>query len=235
MLALTAECGALRVAGKSRPAGRPHDRAVRRARAGHQPQQEARSAVPDRGRPRHFGRGSVHLVGRARSIACAAIATSSSWTSAARAARIGSTATTATTTSSSASTKSKSGAANIKCRDELSKNSDLRMYTTSIAVRDLEQVRQALGYERINLYGNSYGTRVAQHYARRFPKSTRTVILDGVVNPEVVLGPGDRHRRGTRAGAHPQALRGRRRLRQGLHGSGRRLSRAARAAHGQAR
>jgi pimeloyl-ACP methyl ester carboxylesterase len=63
------------------------------------------------------------------------------------------------------------------------------MYTTSIAVRDLEDVRAQLGYERINLYGNSYGTRVAQHYARRYPKSTRTVILDGVVNPEMVLGP----------------------------------------------
>jgi pimeloyl-ACP methyl ester carboxylesterase len=81
------------------------------------------------------------------------------------------------------------GAANIKCRDELSKKSDLRMYTTSIAVRDLEAVRALLGYQRINLYGNSYGTRVAQHYARRYPKSTRTVILDGVVNPEIVLGP----------------------------------------------
>jgi pimeloyl-ACP methyl ester carboxylesterase len=80
-------------------------------------------------------------------------------------------------------------AANRKCRDELSKKADLRMYTTSIAVRDLDTVRRVLGYERINLFGNSYGTRVAQHYARRFPKSTRTLILDGVVNPEVVLGP----------------------------------------------
>jgi pimeloyl-ACP methyl ester carboxylesterase len=80
-------------------------------------------------------------------------------------------------------------AANIKCRDTLSKTSDLRMYTTSVAVRDLDTVRRALGYERINLFGNSYGTRVAQHYARRYPSSTRTVILDGVVNPEVVLGP----------------------------------------------
>ena len=43
--------------------------------------------------------------------------------------------------------------------------------------------------ERINLYGNSYGTRVAQHYARRYPQATRTLILDGVVNPETVLGP----------------------------------------------
>ena len=81
------------------------------------------------------------------------------------------------------------GPANRKCRDELSKTSDLRQYTTSIAVRDLDAVRQALGYERINLYGGSYGTRVAQHYARRFPKSTRTLILDGVINPEQVLGP----------------------------------------------
>jgi pimeloyl-ACP methyl ester carboxylesterase len=79
--------------------------------------------------------------------------------------------------------------ANNKCRDDLSKTSDLRMYTTSIAVQDLDVVRRALGYQRINLFGNSYGTRVAQHYARRFPAATRTLILDGVVNPEVVLGP----------------------------------------------
>jgi pimeloyl-ACP methyl ester carboxylesterase len=78
---------------------------------------------------------------------------------------------------------------NLKCRDELSKKADLRFYTTSIAVRDLDDVRRALGYERINLFGNSYGTRVAQHYARRYPESTRSLILDGVVNPEVVLGP----------------------------------------------
>jgi pimeloyl-ACP methyl ester carboxylesterase len=81
------------------------------------------------------------------------------------------------------------GPANIQCRDELSRKSDLRMYTTSVAVRDLDAVRVLLGYQRINLYGNSYGTRMAQHYARRYPAATRTVILDGVVNPEVVLGP----------------------------------------------
>jgi pimeloyl-ACP methyl ester carboxylesterase len=78
---------------------------------------------------------------------------------------------------------------NRRCRDQLAKKADLRYYTTSIAVRDLDAVRAALGYQRINLFGNSYGTRVAQHYARRFPDSTRALILDGVVNPEVVLGP----------------------------------------------
>jgi pimeloyl-ACP methyl ester carboxylesterase len=81
------------------------------------------------------------------------------------------------------------GPENRKCRDELAKNSDLTQYTTSVAVKDLETARQALGYERINLYGGSYGTRVAQHYARRYPQATRTVILDGVIYPELVLGP----------------------------------------------
>jgi pimeloyl-ACP methyl ester carboxylesterase len=81
------------------------------------------------------------------------------------------------------------GPANVKCRDELAKTSDLRQYTTSIAVRDLDHVRQLLGYSRINIYGQSYGTRVAQHYARRYPKATRTLILDGVIDPATVLGP----------------------------------------------
>jgi pimeloyl-ACP methyl ester carboxylesterase len=66
---------------------------------------------------------------------------------------------------------------------------DPRFFTTSIAVRDLEAVRAALGYSALNLYGSSYGTRVAQHYARRYPATTRTVIIDGVVAPQVPLGP----------------------------------------------
>lgn len=66
---------------------------------------------------------------------------------------------------------------------------DPRFYTTSIAVRDLDEIRAALGYEAINLYGVSYGTRVAQHYMRRYPKRVRTAILDGVVPAELALGP----------------------------------------------
>ena len=66
---------------------------------------------------------------------------------------------------------------------------DPRFFTTSIAVQDLEAVRVALGYDTFNLYGISYGTRVAQHYARRYPETTRTVILDGVVPPQLALGP----------------------------------------------
>lgn len=66
---------------------------------------------------------------------------------------------------------------------------DPRFFTTSTAVADLEQVRIALGYDELNLYGISYGTRVAQHYLRRFPERTRSVILDGVVPPALALGP----------------------------------------------
>src|SRR5882672_4192056 len=66
---------------------------------------------------------------------------------------------------------------------------DPRLYTTSVAVQDLERVRAALGIEQWNLYGVSYGTRVAQHYLRRFPERARAVVLDGVVPPELALGP----------------------------------------------
>jgi len=66
---------------------------------------------------------------------------------------------------------------------------DPRFFTTSVAVTDMEAVRAALGYPALNLYGVSYGTRVAQHFARRYPGSTRSVIIDGVVPPQLSLGP----------------------------------------------
>jgi pimeloyl-ACP methyl ester carboxylesterase len=67
---------------------------------------------------------------------------------------------------------------------------DPRFFTTSVAVTDLEALREALGYPALNLLGTSYGSRVAQHFARRYPESTRTVIIDGVVPPQLPLGPG---------------------------------------------
>ncbi len=66
---------------------------------------------------------------------------------------------------------------------------DPRFFTTSVAVTDMEAVRDALGYPALNLYGVSYGTRVAQHFARRYPDSTRTIVIDGVVPPQLSLGP----------------------------------------------
>lgn len=65
---------------------------------------------------------------------------------------------------------------------------DARFYTTSIAVQDLDALRQALGYTAWNVYGVSYGSRVALHYLRRFPEHTRSLIIDGIMPPDEVLG-----------------------------------------------
>ena len=74
-----------------------------------------------------------------------------------------------------------------ECLEELPH--DPRYFTTSVAVTDLEAIRKALGYTALNLYGVSYGSRVAQHFARRYPEVTRTVVIDGVVPPQIALGP----------------------------------------------
>lgn len=66
---------------------------------------------------------------------------------------------------------------------------DPALYTTSIAIRDLEQVREALGVPRWHLFGVSYGTRVVQHYLRRHPRVVRTAVLDSVVPATEALGP----------------------------------------------
>jgi pimeloyl-ACP methyl ester carboxylesterase len=65
----------------------------------------------------------------------------------------------------------------------------VRFYTSGNAVRDLEAVRVALGYPSIDLYGVSYGTRVAQLYMRRYPAAVHAAILDGVTYPEQAIGP----------------------------------------------
>ncbi len=73
-----------------------------------------------------------------------------------------------------------------RCVEQM--DADPRYYTTLDAVADLEQVRAALGYPQLNLYGVSYGTRVAQAYLAQYPDRVRTVILDGVVSPARPLG-----------------------------------------------
>lgn len=66
-------------------------------------------------------------------------------------------------------------------------DADPRFYTTELAVRDLEALRSALGYEQLNLYGASYGTRLAQAYLRRHPDRVRTLVLDAVVSPDFAI------------------------------------------------
>jgi pimeloyl-ACP methyl ester carboxylesterase len=75
------------------------------------------------------------------------------------------------------------------CREQLAKlpHGDLRFYTTALAVDDLDAVRNALGAERINLVGASYGTRVALELLRRHPQTVRRAVLDGVVPPDMAL------------------------------------------------
>lgn len=64
---------------------------------------------------------------------------------------------------------------------------DLRHYTTTVAMQDLDAVRAALGAERINLVGGSYGTRAALEYQRQFPHRVRRVVIDGLAPPDMVL------------------------------------------------
>jgi pimeloyl-ACP methyl ester carboxylesterase len=68
-----------------------------------------------------------------------------------------------------------------RCRAQLEKDADLTLYTTAIGMDDIDEVRAALGLERINLVGGSYGTRAAQVYLRRHGEHVRSVVLDGVV------------------------------------------------------
>src|SRR6185436_19008483 len=59
-------------------------------------------------------------------------------------------------------------------------DADPSQYTTISAIADIDEVRAGLGYEKLNLWGGSYGTRVGLEYMRRFPQHVRTVVLDGV-------------------------------------------------------
>ncbi|HEV2997785.1 MAG TPA: alpha/beta fold hydrolase [Solirubrobacteraceae bacterium] len=57
-------------------------------------------------------------------------------------------------------------------------------YTTQESVQDIEAVRAALGYEKLVLYGTSYGTKVALEYAESFPQHVESLVLDSVVSPD---------------------------------------------------
>jgi len=67
-----------------------------------------------------------------------------------------------------------------RCRDELATKADLRCYTTTLAVEDLDELRDHLGYDRIALWGGSYGTRVAMEYIRRHGEHVERAVLDAV-------------------------------------------------------
>ena len=58
-------------------------------------------------------------------------------------------------------------------------DADTTLYATPVAMADLDEVRAALGYETVNLWGGSYGTRAALVYLRQYPERVRSVTLDG--------------------------------------------------------
>jgi pimeloyl-ACP methyl ester carboxylesterase len=66
-------------------------------------------------------------------------------------------------------------------------DADLRLYTTPIAMDDLDDVRAHLGYARINIYGGSYGTRAGLVYLRQHGDRVRSIVLDGVAPPDMRL------------------------------------------------
>jgi pimeloyl-ACP methyl ester carboxylesterase len=73
------------------------------------------------------------------------------------------------------------------CRAELEKNADLRLYTTTIAMADIDEVRTALGYDKINVEGGSYGSTAALSYLNLYPQHVRTVTISGVAPPNNTL------------------------------------------------
>lgn len=72
------------------------------------------------------------------------------------------------------------------CAAELrGKGIKLEHFNTTQAALDVDAVRRALGYSKINLYGASYGTRLAQEVMRRAPAGLRAVVLDSVIPTNV--------------------------------------------------
>ncbi len=66
-----------------------------------------------------------------------------------------------------------------KCAAELGPGRSY--YTSKESALDLDSVRAALGVDKVTIFGVSYGTYVAQLYARLFPQHTAGLVLDSVV------------------------------------------------------
>ncbi len=67
------------------------------------------------------------------------------------------------------------------------RESDLGLFTTPLAMQDLDAVREQIGAAQINLVGVSYGSRAALDYMRQFPQAVRRSVIDGAAPPDMVL------------------------------------------------
>ena len=64
---------------------------------------------------------------------------------------------------------------------------DVRHFTMENVIRDMEAVRARLGYERLNVWGGSWGTRTTALYLKRHPDRVRSIIVDGTAPPDLSL------------------------------------------------
>jgi len=72
------------------------------------------------------------------------------------------------------------GARYAECAKALSPRADLAQYTTMASMQDLDEVRKALGYDKVDLYGGSYGTRAGIVYMHMFPRNVHLAVLSGI-------------------------------------------------------
>jgi pimeloyl-ACP methyl ester carboxylesterase len=75
----------------------------------------------------------------------------------------------------------------LECAEDLASEHDLEGYNTIQNAADIEDLRITLGYDEINLWGISYGTRLALGVMRDYPEHIRSVVIDSVYTPEVNL------------------------------------------------
>jgi pimeloyl-ACP methyl ester carboxylesterase len=78
-----------------------------------------------------------------------------------------------------------SGEALAACAEDLRSVADLTQYNSNTSAADVNDLRRALGYEQVNLWGISYGTRLALEVMRDYPAAVRSVVLDSVVPPDI--------------------------------------------------
>ena len=69
-----------------------------------------------------------------------------------------------------------------KCRTR--HDIDVRQFTLEHIIRDTDEIRAMLGYEQVNLWGGSYGTKSVSLYLKRYPERVRSIIVDGVLPPD---------------------------------------------------
>ena len=69
-----------------------------------------------------------------------------------------------------------------RCIDKMGPEFLSNVGTASVA-KDLDALRAAVGDDKLNYLGYSYGTRIGAEYAEQYPDNVRAMILDGAVDP----------------------------------------------------